>query len=123
MVDITESFSQLTPAVGTSKMNKTHIPSIFYDQRIVTHGKTAYVLAENCTEFVSRCFETLCNIPGLNQTKCTEIPPHTYRQAAKYNRSLIEKLYQYCLSSSVTKAIFYAAAYINVQHPISINPC
>lgn len=63
---ITDHYLKLARAVLVSKTSAMYVASIFYNHWIIQCRIPAFLLAKNCTQFVSKFFETIRNFLRLN---------------------------------------------------------
>lgn len=68
---LTDPYLKLPKAVPTPKASATHIATSFYDSWIIPYGIPVNVLKDNCTQFVSEFFRTICNLLGLKHFTTT----------------------------------------------------
>lgn len=61
----------------------------FNDRWIIPYEIPAFLPTENATRFVSKFFETLCNLLGLKHFKATAYHPQTNGLAERYKKTLI----------------------------------
>lgn len=85
----------LTRAVLTLKMTATHTANLFMSIWLIPYGIPTYLLADNRTQFASKCFATACALLKVKHLTTTAYHLRTKGQAERFNKTILAHLQHY----------------------------
>lgn len=91
VTNVTDGYSKLTRAVPTERISTTTMACIFFDAWVIPYGIPSYVHINNGTQFVRKCFGTLCTNLSRNHTTTTAYNSQTSGQVESYNKTILAR--------------------------------
>lgn len=84
--------SKMTRPIYTSKKISTNVENLFRDRWLILYIIPDHLFTDNCSEFESAFFSTLCSFPGLKNLTATAYHSQNNGQVEKCNKVVITRL-------------------------------
>ena len=92
---ITDRFSKTTRAIPMKSTTAVTVAKALFDHWVDPYGAPFYVLTDYGPQFVDKFFEAVCSMLGLQHYLKTAYHPQTNGQAARFNKTIAERLRHY----------------------------
>ena len=93
---ITDRYSKFTQTVPLRNVTAWTLAKAFCDHWAFIFGPPKYLLSDNGGQFISKFFQSVCNILGTRNLFTTSYHPQTNGQVERYNRTILAGLRSYC---------------------------
>ena len=93
---ITDRYSKFVQTVPLRNVTAWTLAKAFCDHWAFVFGPPKYLLSDNGGQFISKFFQSVCNILGTRNLFTTAYHPQTNGQVERYNRTILAGLRHYC---------------------------
>ena len=96
LVVMTDRYSKFVQTVPLRNITAWTLAKAFCDHWVFVFGPPKYILSDNGGQFISKFFQSVCNILGTRNLFTTAYHPQTNGQVERYNRTILAGLRHYC---------------------------